>query len=239
MRRHEIVIIKETHRGLLYEDGRLAGVLGAGRHAIRRPGARSFPCFGSEGPASEVVLVDVRGRDRTVVVADLLTADGVAITASFAVQYRVVDPVEAVHAVKSFEDRLYAEVQTVARRLLRALRVEEVLAGRDEVGEELFRRVRESAATFGLGVDGLDFKDLVVPDAIRDRLLRAAVGRELRPDEGFGEVGDDTRIVASIASEDVEPDPDADAELIIAKASFRASCAVPNDQPAPLRRRHS
>ena len=37
MSRHDTLIVKETHRGLLYEDGVLREVLPAGRHQIPRP----------------------------------------------------------------------------------------------------------------------------------------------------------------------------------------------------------
>ena len=108
-----------------------------------------------------MVLVDVRGRDRTVAVQDLLTADGATISASFALQYRVVDPRAALHQVKNFEERLFAETQAAARRALRGMSLEEIMGGRDEIGEELLRQVGESAAAYGLEVSGLDFKDLV------------------------------------------------------------------------------
>ena len=56
------VIIKDTHRGLWYEDGVLSRVLGAGRYAI--------PSYINLGfyrrPKVEVVLVDVRERDLTI-----------------------------------------------------------------------------------------------------------------------------------------------------------------------------
>ena len=42
---------------------------------------------------------------------EILTADKVAIRASILVQYAVVDPKAALHAVAKYEDRLYSEAQ--------------------------------------------------------------------------------------------------------------------------------
>ncbi len=180
MPRHDTLIIKDTHRGLLYEDGAFRDVLPAGRHQIPRPSSPLASFFGARGPRVEVVLVDVRGRERTVVLPELLTVDGVTISASFVVQYRVADPKAAVHQVKNFEERLYAEAQTAARRVLRGLSVEEILGGRDEVGEEMLLQLREAAETFGVDVTSLDFKDLGVPEDLRKVMTRAVLARRAR-----------------------------------------------------------
>ncbi len=167
MSRHDPLIIKDTHRGLLYEDGVFREVLPAGRYQIPRPPSKLAAFFGKTAPMVEVLLIDIRGRDRTIVVQELLTADGATISANFVIQFRVEDPLAAVHQVKSFEERLYAETQTAARRVLRGLSLEEVIASRDEIGEEILLQVQESSGSYGLAVTGLDFKDLIVPQELR------------------------------------------------------------------------
>jgi hypothetical protein len=56
------VIIKNTHRGLLYEDGLLVRVLEAGRYLV--PARFDMPFL--RRPRVEVVLVDVRERELTI-----------------------------------------------------------------------------------------------------------------------------------------------------------------------------
>ena len=77
MARREI-IIKETHRGLYYEDGVLTQVLGAGRHALPRHVDLGF----YRTPRAEVTLVDVRERELTIKGQEILTSDKVAIRVS-------------------------------------------------------------------------------------------------------------------------------------------------------------
>ena len=180
MSRHDVVIVKDTHRGLLYEDGVFREVLPAGRYLIPAQPSRLALFFGARSVRSDVVLVDVRSRDRTVVVQDFLTADGATITASFALQYRVIDPRVALHEVKSFEDRVVAETQTAARRLLRGMSLDEILGSRDEIGEELLCQVAGTAGSYGLEVSALDLKDLAVPPEIREEKNRAAMARRSR-----------------------------------------------------------
>src|SRR5262245_14932066 len=102
------IIIKDTHRGLWYEDGVLTRVLGAGRYELPRPSA--WP-FAPRRPRVEVILVDMRARDLTIKGQEILTADKVAIRVSILVQFAVVDAKAAVHAVASYEERLYSDVQ--------------------------------------------------------------------------------------------------------------------------------
>jgi len=64
------IIIKDTHRGLWYEDGVLTKVLEAGRYEIpNREGV-----FGRKGPLVELVLVDMRERDLTMALLELPAA---------------------------------------------------------------------------------------------------------------------------------------------------------------------
>ena len=96
---HEF-IIKDTHRGLWYEDGALTKVLGAGRYEIP-PQQKWF----RELPKVECILVDMRERDLTIKGQEILTADKVAIRVSILVQFSVTDAKAAIHTVENYEDR--------------------------------------------------------------------------------------------------------------------------------------
>lgn len=56
------IFIKDTHRGIWYEDGRVVKVLEAGRYVI--PRYINLPLFRRR--RVEVVLVDVRERELTI-----------------------------------------------------------------------------------------------------------------------------------------------------------------------------
>ncbi len=76
---------------------------------------------------------------------EILTADKVAIRVSIIVQFRVTDPVAALHAVANYEDRLYTDVQLAARRSLAATTLEDILTNRNRLSEDILRDVKESA----------------------------------------------------------------------------------------------
>jgi regulator of protease activity HflC (stomatin/prohibitin superfamily) len=160
-------IIKDTHRGLYYEDGRLVRVLGAGRYKI--PPARQW--F-RQLPVAECLLVDVRERELTIKGQEILTADKVAIRVSILVQFRVTDPTAAVHTVDNFEDRLYSDVQLAARRSLASMTLEEILTNRNRLSEDILSDVKESATGYGVTIRRADVKDLIFPGNLQEIMNR-------------------------------------------------------------------
>jgi regulator of protease activity HflC (stomatin/prohibitin superfamily) len=158
------IIIKDTHRGLWYEDGVMLKVLGAGRYEVPRSDGFSL----SRKPKIEVVLVDVRERDLTIKGQEILTSDKVAIRVSIIVQFRVTDPKAALHEVENYEERLYSDVQLAARRSLASMTLEEILTNRNRLSEDILRDVKESAARFGVAILRADVKDLAFPGNLQE-----------------------------------------------------------------------
>src|SRR5262245_18022817 len=158
------IVIKDTHRGLWYEDGVLVKVLEAGRYKV--PLRRLL--FFSPKPCVEVKLVDMRERDLTIKGQEILTADKVALRVSIIVQFRVVDPKLALHAVEKYEDRLYSDVQLAARRSLASMTLEEILTNRNRLSEDILRDVKGTAASYGVTIQRADVKDLVFPGNLQE-----------------------------------------------------------------------
>ena len=163
MAKHEI-IIKDTHRGLWYEDGVLVRIVEAGRYKIPLKRFGLLP----PKPRVEVVLVDMRERDLTIKGQEILTADKVALRVSIIVQFRVVDPKLAMHAVDKYEERLYSDVQLAARRSLASMTLEEILTNRNRLSEDILRDVKGTAATYGVTIQRADVKDLVFPGNLQE-----------------------------------------------------------------------
>jgi len=169
------IIIKDTHRGLWYEDGVLTRVLEAGRYTIPRGSKMGL----IRQPQVEVVLVDMRERDLTIKGQEILTADKVAIRVSIIVQFRVTDPRAALHQVEKYEDRLYSDVQLAARRSLASMTLEEILTNRNQLSEDILADVKESASTFGIAIFRADVKDLVFPGNLQEIMNKVLTAERL------------------------------------------------------------
>ncbi|MEM8604184.1 MAG: slipin family protein [Cyanobacteria bacterium P01_H01_bin.121] len=173
--RHEI-IIKDTHRGLLYKNGVLVRVLEAGRHVI----PWRFNLLGIwQQPYQEIVIVDVRERDLTIKGQEILTTDKVAIRVSIIVQFRVTDPHAAIHQVEDYESRLYSDVQLAARRSLATMSLEEILTNRNRLSEDILQDVQEVASQYGVAIRRADVKDLVFPGNLQEIMNRVLAAERM------------------------------------------------------------
>jgi regulator of protease activity HflC (stomatin/prohibitin superfamily) len=152
------IIVKSTHRGLRYADGKLADVLEPGRYRLPRR-----PLIRRNRPVVRIVLVDMRERELTLRGQEILTADKVAVRVSILTQFRVVDPVAAMERVVSYEDRIYSDVQLAARRSLATMTLEQILTNRNQLSEDILEEVTDLAATYGVAILRSDVKDLVFP----------------------------------------------------------------------------
>src|SRR3954471_6628723 len=172
------VIIKDTHRGLLYEDGVLKRVLPAGRYEL--PTGPEFNWLGRRRhPKVEVVLVDVRERELTLKGQEILTSDKVAIRVSIIVQFRVTDPQAAIHQVENFEERVYSDVQLAARRSLASMSLEQILTNRNQLSEDILRDVKETAARYGVAILRADVKDLIFPGNLQEIMNRVLAAERM------------------------------------------------------------
>ena len=168
-------IIKDTHRRLLYRDGVMVRVLAAGRYTI--PWAINLPLL--RRPRVEIKLVDVRERDLTIKGQEILTSDKVAIRVSIVVQFRVKDPLAALHTVENYEDRIYTDVQLAARRSLASMTLEQILTNRNQLSEDILRDVQDAAARYGVAILRADVKDLIFPGNLQDVMNKVLAAERL------------------------------------------------------------
>lgn len=180
--RKDDIIIKDTHRGLLYEDGVLVRILEAGRY--EPPRLKWYERFIPEVwrrrlPKIELALVDIRERDLTIKGQEILTADKVAIRVSIIVQFKVNNPQAALHEVESYSDRIYGDVQLAARRSLASMTLEEILTNRNKLSEDILQDVKESATTYGVTILRADVKDLIFPGNLQEIMNRVLAAERM------------------------------------------------------------
>jgi|SRR5215813_2365463 len=176
------IIIKDTHRGLWYEDGVLLRILEAGRYELPRLNffERRLPeAWRRRLPKIEIALVDIRERDLTIKGQEILTADKVAIRVSIIVQFKVTDPRAALHEVESYSDRIYGDVQLAARRSLASMTLEEILTNRNKLSEDILRDVKETARSYGVAILRADVKDLMFPGNLQEIMNRVLAAERM------------------------------------------------------------
>ncbi len=155
-------VVHEHERGLEYVQGRLARVLSPGRYALwSHPEAQV-----------EIRVVDMRRQQVAIVGQELMTRDKVTLRLSLTVEYAIEDPAKAANAVAEVRDSVYLIVQLAARDYLASVTLDRLLEGRDEMTRFLEEQAIPKVAAFGVRLDRVGVKDVVLPGEMKTLLNR-------------------------------------------------------------------
>lgn len=159
------ITIFEYQVGLRYRDGRFVDQLDPGSHWIFEP-------------STKVNVIDTRTSAVSVAGQELVTADGISVKISLAVQQRVADPVVASHAVDNYYMAAYTAVQIALREAVGAMTIDDVLQRREEIGAEVLRRCVEAARAIGVEIVSVDLRDLMLPPASKKLFAQVIEARQ-------------------------------------------------------------
>lgn len=153
MPRGRRVAVHQWELALLFRHGLLETTLGPGAHRRWRAGFT-------------LRAVDMRPWVLVVPTQEVPTADGVTVKVTVAGQARVADATAYVTAVRSADESMYLAVQVALRALVAGTTVEELLAGRTTLGEQLLGLVR-GLDQLGLAIERLELKDIILPAELK------------------------------------------------------------------------
>jgi regulator of protease activity HflC (stomatin/prohibitin superfamily) len=156
------VTVQAHELGLRYEQGRLAGVLQPGRYKLwTHPEAQA-----------RIATADMRRTELAITGQELMTRDKVSLRLSLAVAYAIEDVVAATHRVDNVSTAVYTAVQLAARAYVAGVTLDELLEGREAFSRFLAQDVVPKAKTFGVRVDDVGVKDIVLPGEMKTLLNR-------------------------------------------------------------------
>jgi len=156
------VVVREHERGLKYVRGRLAETLA--------PGSYSF--WSHPDAEVKVALVSLQREQVALVGQELMTRDKVTLRLSLTVEYAVVDAALATHSVANVRDSVYLVVQLAARQFVSGVTLDELLEGRDAMTRFLEEDAVPKALRFGVHVERVGVKDVVLPGEMKTLLNR-------------------------------------------------------------------
>jgi regulator of protease activity HflC (stomatin/prohibitin superfamily) len=169
-------ILREYERGVIFRFGRRA-------NAIVNPGGDGT------GPGlvllipfiDKMVKVSLRTITMDVPPQDVITRDNVSVKVNAVIFFRVLD---ANKAVISVEDYLYATsqmAQTTLRSILGQQELDDLLASREKINEELTRIIDQHTSPWGVKVAAVEVKNVDLPqDMQRAMSKQAEAERERR-----------------------------------------------------------
>jgi len=230
-----VIVIKDTHRGLWYEDGVLTRVLEAGRYVV--PAAINLGFWRRKEVT--VQLVDIRERELTIKGQEILTSDKVAIRVSIIVQFKVIDPKAAIHVVEKYDERLYSDVQLAARRSLASMSLEEILTNRNRLSEDILHDVKEAAISYGVAILRADVKDLIFPGNLQEIMNKVLAAERMSQAQLVeARTKADTQIIEARAKSEtqkLQAQAQAEAQKLMAQAESEVTKIKTESEIATLR----
>ena len=156
-------ILREYERAVVFRLGRLVSAKG------QRPGLILLVPF-----IDKMVKVSLRTVAMDVAPQDVITRDNVSIKVNAVIFFRVIDPRRAVVQV---EDYLYATsqiAQTTLRSVLGQVELDDLLASRDQVNQQLQRIIDLHTDPWGVKVSAVEVKHVDLPDNMQRAMARQA-----------------------------------------------------------------
>ena len=144
---------------------------------------------GSRGPGlffvvpvlDGLVKVSTQTAALTIPHQEVVTRDSVTVNIDAVAYINVIDPVRAVMAVDDYRYAIHQAAQTALRSIIGRFELDDLLAQRDEVNQQLQQSVSLVAEAMGISVKLIEMRDLQLPEGIRRAMARQAEAeRELR-----------------------------------------------------------
>jgi len=158
------VEVPEHGAGLLRVDGKVERLL--------EPGAHAFWKFGRN---VAVELVDLRLQALEVSGQEILTRDKVALRLNLSANWRYSSPADVLLAFQALPkpaDHLYRELQFGLRAAVGTRTLDELLENKSVIDEVVTAQVTAKLVGYGLQLDGVGVKDIVLPGEMKTILAQ-------------------------------------------------------------------
>ena len=156
-----IKIVQEYERGVIFRLGRLIGAKGPGLFFI-------IPIVDA------LVMVDLRVVTLDVPSQEVITRDNVTVKVNAVVFFRVVDPSEAIVQVEDFQRATWNISQTTLRNVVGQSELDDLLANREEINQNLQKIIDEATEPWGVKVSIVEVKDVELPQSMQRAMAKQA-----------------------------------------------------------------
>lgn len=154
-------VVQEYERGVIFRLGRLVGAKGPGLFFI-------IPIV------DRMVKVDLRVVTLDVPSQEVITRDNVTVKVNAVVFFRVVDPSAAIVQVEDFQRATWNISQTTLRNVVGQSELDELLANREEINQNLQQIIDEATEPWGVKVSIVEVKDVELPQAMQRAMAKQA-----------------------------------------------------------------
>jgi len=154
-------VVQQYERGVIFILGRLIGAKGPGFFWVP-------PLF------TQMVKVDLRISTLQVPPQEIITRDNVTIKVTAVVYFQVFNPTLAVTNVANFTEATMQIGQTTLRNVLGQSDLDELLANRVKINQELQTIIDDYTERWGVKVTAVETKDIELPSTMQRAMAKQA-----------------------------------------------------------------
>lgn len=151
-----IVQVSAWHVGVLKVDGEIKTLLQPGTYGYWRIEHKP-----------EVEVIDTRLQSLEVSGQEILTKDKVTLRINLSANWRYQDILLAFSKLSQPIDYLYRELQFALREIIGTRSLDELLENKQLIDQLMLEQIESCVATFGLEVDSIGVKDIILPGDMR------------------------------------------------------------------------
>jgi regulator of protease activity HflC (stomatin/prohibitin superfamily) len=155
-------IARQWERAVVLRLGRYVGLRGPGLFWIL-PFVDTIPAW-----------VDQRVITTSFAAEETLTSDTVPVNVDAVLFWMVYDPEKAALEVQNYPQAVSWAAQTALRDIIGRTSLTDLLRGRERIEEELQKLIDERSNPWGVTVQSVEMRDVIIPTALQDAMSREA-----------------------------------------------------------------
>jgi regulator of protease activity HflC (stomatin/prohibitin superfamily) len=160
-------VLREYERGVVFVLGRFWRVKGPGLVII-------VPVV------QQMVRVDLRVRVLDVPSQDVISRDNVSVKVNAIVFYRIIDPQRAIIQVEQYDLATSQLAQTTLRSVLGRHDLDEMLAERQKLNDDIQKSLDEQTAAWGIKVTNVELKHIDLNETMIRAIAKQAEAERIR-----------------------------------------------------------
>ncbi|MGV9800245.1 SPFH domain-containing protein [Mycobacterium sp. NPDC003449] len=157
-----IRVVRQYERGVVFRFGRV-------RDNVRRPGLTMLIPV-----ADRLQKVNMQIITMPIPAQDGITRDNVTVRVDAVIYFKVVDPVRAVVDVQDYMSAIGQVAQTSLRSIIGKSNLDDLLSNRERLNQGLELLIDSPALGWGIHIDRVEIKDVVLPDSMKRSIARQA-----------------------------------------------------------------
>lgn len=193
-----IRVVRQYERGVVFRFGRV-------RDNVRQPGLTMLIPV-----ADRLQKVNMQIITMPIPAQDGITRDNVTVRVDAVIYFNVLDPVRAVVDVQDYMSAIGQVAQTSLRSIIGKSNLDDLLSNRERLNQGLELLIDNPAVGWGIHIDRVEIKDVVLPDSMKRSIARQAEAereRRARVITADGELQASEKLAA--AAEVMAADPSA------------------------------